>query len=105
MSKYFVSLLALVSTINAASLGDVKHVIMLMMENRSFQHVSVYLLHITTRQHFNTCSTSAPCPVFVALPTPMFRSIQTANLFGTSKCGGHISFPPAFYVPAVALNL
>ena len=42
MSKY-VALLALAGAANAASLKDVKHVIMLMMENRSFQHVSVLL--------------------------------------------------------------
>jgi len=42
MSKYAISLLALASAVNAASLGDIKHVIMLMMENRSFQHVRVY---------------------------------------------------------------
>jgi phospholipase C len=41
MSKYIVSLLALASSANAVGLGDVKHVIMLMMENRSFQHVSI----------------------------------------------------------------
>jgi hypothetical protein len=44
MSRYIVSLLALASSANAVGLGDVKHVIMLMMENRSFQHVSAYLL-------------------------------------------------------------
>ncbi|KAG0647116.1 Phosphatidylcholine-hydrolyzing phospholipase C [Hyphodiscus hymeniophilus] len=38
MSKYAVSLLALASIANAASLGDVKHVIMVMFENRSFNH-------------------------------------------------------------------
>ncbi|CZR52692.1 related to phospholipase C [Phialocephala subalpina] len=38
MSKYVASLLALASTANAVGLGDVKHVVMLMMENRSFQH-------------------------------------------------------------------
>jgi phospholipase C len=43
MWNYFVLLLALASVINAASLGDVKHVIMLMMENRSFQHVRIHL--------------------------------------------------------------
>jgi phospholipase C len=43
MWNHFVLLLALASAINAASLGDVKHVIMLMMENRSFQHVRNYL--------------------------------------------------------------
>jgi phospholipase C len=43
MSKYLTVLLTLTSAANAASLGDVKHVIMLMMENRSFQHVSVYI--------------------------------------------------------------
>jgi phospholipase C len=42
MFKYVALLLALAIATNAASLGDVKHVIMLMMENRSFQHVSVY---------------------------------------------------------------
>ncbi len=39
MSK-FVALLALAGVASAASLKDVKHVIMLMHENRSFQHVS-----------------------------------------------------------------
>lgn len=38
----FTALLALASAANAASLSDVKHVIMLMMENRSFQHVSFF---------------------------------------------------------------
>ncbi|TVY15315.1 Non-hemolytic phospholipase C [Lachnellula arida] len=38
MSKLTVSLLALAGAVNAASLGDVKHVVLLMMENRSFQH-------------------------------------------------------------------
>ncbi|RFU30264.1 hypothetical protein B7463_g6077, partial [Scytalidium lignicola] len=38
MSKYVVPLLALASAANAASLGDVKHVIMVMFENRSFNH-------------------------------------------------------------------
>ncbi|KAH8648435.1 putative hemolytic phospholipase C precursor [Xylariales sp. PMI_506] len=33
-----IALLALAGAVNAASLKDVKHVIMLMMENRSFQH-------------------------------------------------------------------
>ncbi|KAJ9156129.1 Non-hemolytic phospholipase c [Pleurostoma richardsiae] len=37
MSK-LVTLLALASAANSASLKDVKHVVMLMMENRSFQH-------------------------------------------------------------------
>ncbi|KKK15636.1 putative hemolytic phospholipase C precursor [Aspergillus ochraceoroseus] len=37
MQKY-IALLALASASNAASLKDVKHVVMLMMENRSFQH-------------------------------------------------------------------
>lgn len=40
MSKYLVPLLALAGATSAVGLGDVKHVIMLMMENRSFQHVS-----------------------------------------------------------------
>jgi hypothetical protein len=44
MSKFTVSLLALASAVNAASLGEVKHVVLLMMENRSFQHVSVEIL-------------------------------------------------------------
>jgi phospholipase C len=44
MSKYFVPLLALANAVNGVGLGDVKHVIMLMMENRSFQHVSIYYL-------------------------------------------------------------
>lgn len=35
------TLLALASAVDAASLKDVKHVVMLMMENRSFQHVSL----------------------------------------------------------------
>ena len=39
MSKYAVSALAFASVANAASLGDVKHVIMVMFENRSFNHV------------------------------------------------------------------
>ena len=39
MSKYAVPLLALASAANAVSLGDVKHVIMVMFENRSFNHV------------------------------------------------------------------
>ncbi|PMD34958.1 putative hemolytic phospholipase C precursor [Hyaloscypha variabilis F] len=38
MSKYIVLLLALAGATSAVGLGDVKHVIMLMMENRSFQH-------------------------------------------------------------------
>jgi phospholipase C len=42
MSKYAVPLLALAGAANAVSLGDVKHVIMVMFENRSFNHVSVY---------------------------------------------------------------
>jgi phospholipase C len=42
MSKYVVPLLVLASAANAASLGDVKHVIMVMFENRSFNHVSLY---------------------------------------------------------------
>ncbi|KAH8892840.1 non-hemolytic phospholipase c [Thozetella sp. PMI_491] len=37
MSKY-IALLALAGAASAASLKDVKHVVMLMMENRSFQH-------------------------------------------------------------------
>jgi phospholipase C len=49
MSKYFVSLLALASAVNGVGLGDVKHVIMLMMENRSFQHVSI-LAKLTRNQ-------------------------------------------------------
>jgi phospholipase C len=40
MSAYAVPLLALATAANAASLGDVKHVIMVMFENRSFNHVS-----------------------------------------------------------------
>lgn len=41
MQKNLVALLVLASAANAAaSLKDIKHVIMLMMENRSFQHVS-----------------------------------------------------------------
>jgi phospholipase C len=43
MSK-LVTLLALASAANSASLKDVKHVVMLMMENRSFQHVSLKAL-------------------------------------------------------------
>src|SRR5687768_13052429 len=36
------TLMALVGAANAASsLGEVKHVVMMMLENRSFQHVSV----------------------------------------------------------------
>jgi phospholipase C len=44
MQKNLVALLALAAGANAgaASLKDIKHVIMLMMENRSFQHVSLY---------------------------------------------------------------
>ncbi|TVY71535.1 Non-hemolytic phospholipase C [Lachnellula suecica] len=38
MSKYAVPLLALASATHAVSLGDVKHVIMVMFENRSFNH-------------------------------------------------------------------
>lgn len=49
MSKYIVSLLVLATSANAVGLGDVKHVIMLMMENRSFQHVSDYILLTTTK--------------------------------------------------------
>jgi phospholipase C len=47
MQKNLVALLALAGAANAtASLKDVKHVIMLMMENRSFQHVSYALLNL-----------------------------------------------------------
>lgn len=42
MSKHAVLLLALASAANAVALGDVKHVIMVMFENRSFNHVSVH---------------------------------------------------------------
>jgi phospholipase C len=44
MQKNIVALLALAGAANAgaASLKDIKHVVMLMMENRSFQHVSSY---------------------------------------------------------------
>lgn len=44
MSKYTVPLLALATAANAVSLGDVKHVIMVMFENRSFNHVSASFL-------------------------------------------------------------
>jgi len=44
-----VTALALASAANAASLKDIKHVVMLMMENRSFQHVSS-ALHPTSRR-------------------------------------------------------
>lgn len=42
MSKYLsISVvLALSTVVESVGLGDVKHVVMLMMENRSFQHVS-----------------------------------------------------------------
>ena len=44
MQKNLVALLALAAAAKAGetSLKDIKHVIMLMMENRSFQHVSSY---------------------------------------------------------------
>jgi hypothetical protein len=35
------ALLALAGAANAASLTDIKHVVMLMMENRAFNHVSI----------------------------------------------------------------
>lgn len=46
MQKNLVALLALAGAANAgaASLKDIKHVVMLMMENRSFQHVSKVLI-------------------------------------------------------------
>lgn len=49
MQKNLVTLLALAGAANAgaASLKDIKHVVMLMMENRSFQHVSDTLLNFT----------------------------------------------------------
>lgn len=34
------ALLAFLCTVDSASLGDIKHVVMLMQENRSFMHVS-----------------------------------------------------------------
>jgi phospholipase C len=40
VSAHLVSLLALAGAADAASsLGEVKHVVMMMLENRSFQHV------------------------------------------------------------------
>ena len=77
MSKYIVPLLALASAAHAVSLADVKHVILVMFENRSFNHVSVdgqrctqYCLLIEV--HILTFySISALSPVFEVLPTPM----------------------------------
>lgn len=65
----FVQLLALASAANAASLADIKHVVMLMMENRSFQHVS-FKPKTLLPGHTDSGSISAPCPVSVALLIP-----------------------------------
>jgi hypothetical protein len=85
-----VALLALAAAANAASLKDVKHVIMVMMENRSFQHVSIYMqplyaVYIIMFLCSDSDSTSVPWQVFGALPTLMFRSIPMAAPYGTSK--------------------
>jgi phospholipase C len=76
MSKYVVPLLALASAANAVSLGDVKHVIMVMFENRSFNHVSVYGRAgdvnslINRNAHSYLYSISALSLVFEVLPIP-----------------------------------
>lgn len=95
MFKYVALMLALAIAANAASLGDVKHVIMLMMENRSFQHVSVYfsskyIIYISKTQYSDYYSISVLCLVFEALQILMFRSIRTAALYGTSKYEVHL---------------
>ena len=91
MSKY-IALLALSGTVNGVSLKDVKHVIMLMQENRSFQHVSCeahrYILFCKDLPS-NYCSISGLWQAFAALPIPTCRSIPTADQFGTSKHGVH----------------
>ena len=90
MSKLTISLLALASVVNAASLGDVKHVVLLMMENRSFQHVSVdipakYTIDISNTSCSNLCSTLVLWPGFEVLPILTCRSIRMVNLSGISK--------------------
>lgn len=95
MSKYLFASLALASAANAVSLGDVKHVVLVMMENRSFQHVSVFsrltfTVDINKGSYSDDCSTSVPCLVFEGLPIRMCRSISTVNLSGISKCGVHL---------------
>ena len=64
MSKYVALLLAITSAANAASLGDVKHVIMLMMENRSFQHVIVVPGEIFCLRQQNSSSIFWPLQYF-----------------------------------------
>lgn len=50
MSKYVVPFLALTGAAQAASLADVKHVIMVMFENRSFNHVRIYIGNVKGSQ-------------------------------------------------------
>lgn len=80
------TLLALAGIVNALGLGDIKHVVLLMQENRSFQHVSD--LRCEARRHFliERISTLEPWPVFEDLPIPMLRFWSMENLFGTSTC-------------------
>jgi phospholipase C len=64
MSKFMAAaLLGLAATVQAAtSLGEIKHVVMMMMENRSLQHVRLghtrflYVIHgrLLTSQYFGT---------------------------------------------------
>jgi hypothetical protein len=110
MFKSVALLLALAIAANAASLGDVKHVIMLMMENRSFQHVSVnfpskYTVYICKDPYSDSCSISVLCLVFEVLQILMSRSIRTAALFGTSKYELHLRLCLKRACPAVTLHL
>jgi phospholipase C len=69
-----ITALAVASVASAASLADVKHVVMLMMENRSFQHVRPGSTPSDGRQaDSRPGSTLEPWLVFVASQIPMCR--------------------------------
>jgi hypothetical protein len=89
MVKYL-ALLALASAANAVSLGDIKHVVLLMQENRSFQHVSDCTPPPNKRSTSNRYSILGPWLVFEGLLIPMFRSMPMANPSGISMCDMHL---------------
>jgi len=81
MSKYIVPFLALAGATNSLGLGDVKHVIMLMMENRSFQHVSIYLLLALMRVQILTVAV-----LRYYVRCPWIRRPKCANQLGRQVC-------------------
>lgn len=90
------TLMASAVTVQADSLKDIKHIILFMQENRSFDHVCPHHRSVTLKTRELAAETkpsiSAPWPGFATLVTPMYKSTMALQSGDSEKVPVHFLF-------------